>query len=157
MDLERVYCELRAEGERGIAGTALRFGTVADVGGRFKERFAPGSIELREPALVNREHRGTEPLAVVQFTLNGEGLEVRADLPHGARQDAALADVHTGKLAGLSIEFRATGQRWIGGVREITAAVVTGVALCVSPVYPDAQLELRARQAPSRRSLAGWI
>ena len=154
MDAERLYCELRAEGDRGVAGTAVRYGDVGLVHHRYRERFEPGAIEVRTPALVNREHRFDQALAVAEFTDTGEALEFRAVLPLGERQDKALADVASGKLKGLSVEFTAIAERWDGDTRVIERALVTGAALTKEPIYPASVLEMRSarlEETPAQR------
>lgn len=130
----------------------MRYGDVARIG-RLQERFEPGSIELREPATLNLEHRRTEPLALLEFTDTGTELRVAATLPAGERQDQALEDVRSGKLSGLSIEFRALSDHVAGGVRTIARAIVAGAALTGSPSYPQTSIEARSLLIEQRASI----
>ena len=52
-------------------------------------------------------------------------------------------------MAGLSVEFRATAQNIVNGVRRIGAAVLTGAAIVDSPSYATS-VEVRRGQAKRR-------
>ena len=161
-DFELVVSELRADPERrSVSGLAIPYGVVANVG-RFRERFEAGGAQLLTPAILNREHRATQPLATIDWHDTDAGLELRATLPDGERQDAALADIAAGALRGLSVEFRALAERVDAGVRVVTAYLVSGAAIARAPIYPETQVELRARRldapADRRRQRMGlWV
>jgi len=148
VDPEHVYVELRARDGRIIEGVALPFGVEARIG-RLRERFEPGSIEVREPAIVNLGHDRRQPLGIAQFGELRDALAFTADLPAGPRQDAALVDVREGRLTGASIEFAAVRQRFEGALRIIERAIVVGVALTDRPAYPDTAIEAREALLPA--------
>ena len=66
-----------------------------------------------------------------------------------AGRDAAV-EIRSGLLTGLSIEFRATAQSVVNGVRRITAAVLSGAAIVDSPSYSAASVEVRAKGGGNR-------
>lgn len=159
MRAELLVCELRADGRR-VHGIAIPYGETATVG-RFRERFEPGSVEIREPAVLNDRHRPFEPLAVLTFADTAEALRFEATLPDGPRQDAALAAIDSGELRGASVEFAALAEAVESGVRVIRRAVVWAAALTARPVYTETMVETRERAAADdervRRALAWYL
>ena len=59
----------------------------------------------------------------------------------------ALAEIRSGLLTGLSVEFRAVRQTIVGGIRTISEAVLSAAALVDSPSYSQATVEARAEAA----------
>ena len=83
------------------------------------------------------------------------GLELRdeqtallltADLPPIPAADRALDEVRTGKVGGLSVEFRAVKESVVDGIRVIHEAILAGVGLVISPSYSAASVEARAQR-----------
>ena len=72
-----------------------------------------------------------------------QALEVRAELPNTREADDVLQLVETRVYRGLSIEFKATRERMVSGVRTIQAARLTGIAICDRPAYPQSAVEAR--------------
>ena len=62
--MQRLYrfYEIRQAGDGIIAGTALDYADVADIAGRFKERFEPGSIAW-DDVILNIQHDRRSPVA----------------------------------------------------------------------------------------------
>ena len=58
-----------------------------------------------------------------------------ADLPPIPAADRALDEVRTGKVGGLSVEFRAVKESIVDGIRVIHEAVLSGVGLVAMPSY----------------------
>ena len=143
MNIEQLLCEVRASG-RTVEGIAIPYGETANIGA-FRERVEPGAVELREPAVLNDEHRSWEPLAVLTFADGEDALRFRAELPPGVRQDSALARIASGELRGASVEFGVLEEAVEAGVRVVKRALVWGVALARSPLYTETQIETRAR------------
>ena len=83
--------------------------------------------------------------------LRGAQVVIDAALPDTTRgQGHGGGDSQNGLLAGLSVEFRATAQRYVGGQRIITAALLNGAGLVDDPEYPGSAVELRAAQGRRR-------
>ena len=81
-----------------------------------------------------------------------EGNEVKIDaaLPDTTAGRDAAAEIRSGLFSGLSVEFKATAQNIVGGVRRITAAVLSGAAIVDSPSYAGASVEVRSKGGGNR-------
>ena len=89
--LEYRFAELRAgEGDSPtVTGTAIRYGDVASIGGRFRETFRAGAFgEIAEADVVLNLHHA-QAIPVARTGSNG-GLELRdsADEPGRGREHA---------------------------------------------------------------------
>ena len=148
MQAEIRYTELRAEGERRLSGVAVKYGDIAVLPfGR--ERFevrAFGDLGQAD-VILNTMHDRRRPLARSGSGLTlldtKQALEVRAELPNTREADDVLQLVETRVYRGLSIEFKATRERMVSGVRTIQAARLTGIAICDRPAYPQSAVEAR--------------
>jgi len=147
----RCAVELRGDGERTspgrLVGTLIETGRVA---GDRREVFTPGSI--RWPAngvKLLAEHRGR---LVTRVEPTVEGSEIRLDvaLPDTALGREVAAEVRAGRKRGLSVEFYATDEGDVQGVREVRAALVDAVAVVESPAYDQATVEVRKRAGRRR-------
>ena len=141
MNEHRLSPEFRVQG-RTLSGVALRYGDTADMGS-FRERFVPGAFGDVETVDVNLQHDGGLVVARdALLTDSPRELRVRAELPEGS---AALSLVRRGALNGFSIEFHAVEEHREAGVRVISAAVLSGLALCDRGAYPSSRPEIRRR------------
>ena len=137
---ERRCSELRVSG-RTISGTVVEYGDVADMGA-FRERFEVGAfgdvsqldttlnILHRQDRLVGRTGGGG-----VVFRDTPGALLMSATMPATRDGDDALELVRSGVLRGLSVEFRAIRDRFVGDLREIGRAVLDGLGLVDRPAY----------------------
>ena len=129
--------EFRVQG-RTLTGTALRYG---DISPDFRERFEPGAFGEVRSVPINLQHDPalivTEKAALIDTP---RSLDVRADLPEGS---AALALVRRGALTGFSIEFHSKAERREAGVRIISSAELTGLALVDRGAYLQSVAEVR--------------
>ena len=134
---ERRYSEFRVAG-RTLTGRAMTYG---DISPDFRERFMPGAFGELRALPVNLQH---DPLMIVvqeaALTDGPRSLEVRADLPEGS---AALSLVKRGALSGFSIEFHALEEHREAGIRVISKAELTGLALVDRGSYPQSTAEVR--------------
>ena len=138
--------ELRVSG-RTISGTVVKFGDVADMGA-FRETFEPGSIEHADATLniMHRQDRlvGRTAGGGVVLRDTGEALTMSATMPTTRDGDDALELVRSGVLRGLSVEFRAVKDRFVGDLRRISRAVLGGIGLVDRPAYAGSRgLEVR--------------
>lgn len=157
--LEFRFAELRAEG-RILTGTAVRYGDIARIPGIGPETFRPGSMVFSD-VVLNRQHDRRLALARTGgggLTLadSPEALQVRAELPPTRESDDTLTLVRRGVLRGLSTEFRALEEHRENGVRVITRASLSGVAVVDRPAYHDSTVQARVRFDGFGRRLAGF-
>ena len=158
--IERRSFELRAEGEGSvISGIVIPYSTQSLVGS-FREQFAPGSIKFSD-VIANIQHQRSAPLA----RTGGGGLEL-SDGPDALRATIELPDTSIGRdtltlirrgvLRGLSAEFIAVREEWVGRLRTIREAKLSGLGIVDSPAYAGASVsEVRANskysETPTKR------
>ena len=150
-------CELRVSG-RTVSGTVMRYGDVADMGA-FRETFLPGSFgdPQQIDATINVMHQEARLLGRtggggLVFRSMPDALVMSATLPTTREADDTLQLVNNGTLRGLSVEFRAQVDKFRGDLREISSAVLGGLALVDRPAYQgSAGLEVRRMSRPSTR------
>ena len=85
--------------------------------------------------------------------VRGASVVVDAPLPDTAAGRDAAREIRDGLFTGLSVEFKATRQRYVGGVRRIASALLRGAGLVDDPSYAGSRVELRGRT--ERRRL--WL
>ena len=148
----RCAIELRATDESGpgrLTGTLLRYGERA---GDRAEVFEPGSLSWPDGGIVlRRQHDRAAPIARVVPEVRDGAVVVDVELPETRAGRDAAAEVRAGLFRGLSIEFRARRQRYVGGVRRIADALLTGAGLVDSPSYRGSAVEVRELAAGRRR------
>ena len=113
----------------------MRYNETQIVHGR-PIRFLPGAFGDLSGAdlILNRQHERRSPLVRtggggLTLTDTPEALEVLAELPDTEAGRDAHTMVRTGVLRGLSVEFRALAEGFVGGVREVRRAVLTDMGL----------------------------
>ena len=74
----------------------------------------------------------------------GQSVVIDAPLPDTAAGRDTAAEVRAGLFSGLSVEFKATKERFEGGVRRIGAAMLRAAAVVDSPSYSGSAVEVRA-------------
>jgi HK97 family phage prohead protease len=158
--------EVRSDGDgRTLVGRAVPFGVVADVGGRYRERFLPGAFDRQigsgQVGQVQLWASHQDRLSNGQAKPIGKTvrLEERSDGLHGewwvantSAGNDALELVHARMVTGLSVGFTAVkgGTRQAaGGVLERSVAHLDHVALTGTPIYPGAEvLAVRSAARP---------
>ena len=147
--LERRFSkiEFRVEGRR-LSGTVLRYG---DVSPSHKERFEPGAFRMAASVPLNLAHDIEKAVAWMpggglELVDASDALELSAELPPIPAADRALDDIRTGRATGLSIEFHAVKESRVDGLRVITEAELSGVAIVQSPSYEGSRVEARSRR-----------
>ena len=153
MDEFRCAIELRADESREspgrLVGTLLTYGERA---GDRAETFEPGAMRWPDNGVVlRRQHNRGQPIMRVVPEVRGNQIVVDAPLPDTQAGRDAAAEIRAGLFRGLSVEFRATSQRFAGGVRRITAALLSGAGLVDSPSYAGSAVEVRGREGRRRR------
>lgn len=167
--------EIRAEaptaegsGSLVVVGTPIVFDTpttIEDPGGSYTEVIKRGALDaadLTDSRLLINHDMTRLPLArtpkTMQFTVDGEGLHMRAELPDTEEAHAAYTAVKRGDLTGMSFAFTVPN----GGdsydpktnTRTITKiAKVYEVSLVNFPAYPKASAEARSARAEGLKRL----
>ena len=147
-------CELRAgdgEDQRMVSGIAVRYDDTARIWD-MRERIKPGALQLPEgPANLTLQHDRALPLGLIEWQDDKDALRLSAKLPDGMRQDQALADINSGLLRGLSLEFVPVKDRRIpaddnekADVWEIEEARVIRCSVVDDGAYPKSKVAQRA-------------
>ena len=148
MDEIRMAIECRED--EGRLGPGRLFGVLMAYGERAQDRaevFESGSLSWPADGVVlNRQHQRASPIARIVPTIEGDKVMINAPLPDTTAGRDAASDFSSG----LSVEFKATAQRIVGGVRRITEAVLSGAAIVDSPSYAGASVEVRSKGGGNR-------
>ena len=124
-----------------IHGTLMAYETRAQ---DRAEVFKPNSLSWPENGIIiNEQHSRSQPILRVVPELRGNEVVIDAPLPDTQRGRDAATLIRNGTLTGLSVEFRATQQQHVAGVREIHRALLLGAALVDEGSYPSATVEVR--------------
>ena len=164
--IEKRFSELRQTGERRIEGVVITYGEIADLP-QGKEKFVAGAFGENVASLdviLNSHHLRSSPLARaggggLTLTDSSVALTLVAQLPPSQAGDDVLSLIRAGVLRGLSLEFLAISARQEDGVRVISKAELSGVAVVDRPAYLDSEVVARNedRQARSRGRVRGRI
>ena len=147
----RCAIEIReVEGKPRLVGTLLPFNKQAS---DRAELFEAGSLSWPQSGIVlRRQHNRAQPILKFVPIQTEEGLKVDALIPSTVAGLDAAEEIRSGLLTGLSVEFRATKQTILSGVRRIAAGVLCGAGLVDSPSYAGATVEARAKAEAVRRA-----
>ena len=141
--------EIRADQSRQSAGRLV--GVLMPYGTEARDRreiFEAGSLTWSDPKgiVINRMHQRASPIMrVIPVEVEGR-LMIDAPIPDTAAGRDCVSEVRSGLLASLSVEFRAVKQTIVGGLRRISAAVLTGAAVCDAGAYEAATVEARTQK-----------
>ena len=149
--------ELRAEGENGtvLVGVVFPYGVGSRIGGKFTEIWTAGAVGSISEIRANVMHSRGRALAVhkpgggLAFENTATELRARIELPATTEGRDVGILVARGVLSGLSAEFRATRDAWVGTQRTILEAELLGLAVVDSPAHETALVEIEARYAAS--------
>ena len=140
-----------------IEGTAMPYGTEADIAGMFRESVDAGAFEIRD-VILNKMHDRADPIARtggggLTLTDGPDRLLLRAEVPE-YRPD--IRDmVKRGILKGLSVEMRVIREEWPTQDRRIIrSAELRGVGLVDRPAYGEATAAIVKRM--KEQGPAGW-
>ena len=157
--LEYRFAELRAgEGDSPtVTGTAIRYGDIASIGGRFRETFRAAAFGTVAEADVVLNLHHAQAIPVARTGPNG-GLELRdsadsldavVNMPPTQAARDAIALIRAGVIRGFSIEFRVPrgGDSFRGDLRTVTRAEIRGLGLVARPAYGDSLAAIAERAA----------
>ena len=145
--LEYRFTELRAADDR-IVGTLIRYGDTAKIGGRFTERFTPGSVRY-DDVIVNVMHNRTMPVARtgggLELRQEGDALIAEIKPPDTTFARDARAMIDAGILRGLSMEFKPDQGKveWRNDERIISGAELYGIGIVDRPAYKESEIVKR--------------
>jgi HK97 family phage prohead protease len=157
--------EIRAAG-RKLAGYAALFNTETDIGGKFRERIAPGAFvgSLDKDVLALVDHDTSRILArtrskTLRLEEDTRGLHFDLDLPATGAGNDILELARRGDLGGMSFGFRVPkgGETWEGDTRTLRSVDLIEVSVVSGfPAYEGTTVDVRARPlvAPFRLLLA---
>ena len=135
---------------REVEGKPRLIGTLMPYGERAKDRpelFEAGSLSWPDASgvVLRRQHERSKPIMrFVPVEVEGR-LMIDSAIPSTTAGMDATEEIRSGLLTGLSVEFRATAQTIVGGIRRISKAVLTGAGLVDSAAYESATVEARAK------------
>ena len=151
---DEIRCSVELRADDGMASPGRLFGTLIRYGERSKdwpEEFAAGALRWPENGIVlKRQHNRQTPIMRVIPEVREGRVVINAPLPDTQAGRDAAREIRDGLFGGLSVEFRATAQTYVGGVRRIAGALLTGAGLD-DPSYCGSRVEVRAGRAGTRR------
>lgn len=143
----RCAVEVREDASRQSPGRLV--GTLLTYGERASDRpevFEAGSLSWpRGGVVLRRQHQRGAPIMRVEPELRDGALVIDAALPDTQAGRDAAAEIRSGLFRGLSVEFRASRQRFAAGVRRIMGAALTGAGLVDTPSYAGSGVEVREK------------
>lgn len=151
--------EVRADSDkRTLVGYAAKFDRLADIGGYFQEKIAPGAFadaitgDIR--ALVDHDPGrviGRSKSGTLRLAEDGTGLRVEIDVPDTTDGNDLWVLVERGDISGMSFGFRVTKETWdeTGDVpvRTIHKLELHEVSAVAWPAYEDTTIGLRSLEA----------
>ena len=147
-ELETRSFEVRLEAEtREVVGLAVPYGQTADIGGVYREAFAPGAIRSVEDVKLFWQH--SEPIGkILSGRDTAEGFEIRArisDTPRGQEAYTLLKDNVINKF---SVGFVPVEQTRDGDLVTRTLVDLKEVSLVSFPAFQGASIsEVREETA----------
>ena len=156
--MDELRCEIRLSEEADkpprLTGILMAYNTEAK---DRRELFLPGSLSWPEGGVtLNRQHERRQPIMRVQPIVEGNEVRIDQILPDTAAGRDAATEIRQGLFKGLSVEFRSIKENFVHGVRQISAAALTGAGLVDSPSYSQAVVEARAKAARDRDERDRW-
>ena len=149
--MDEIRCEIRiaeeAEGKPRLTGILMAYGERAR---DRAEVFEVSSLKWDGPLILNRQHERKNP--ILKFTpIESAGrVLIDVEVPSTVAGSDALAEVRSGLFGSLSIEFKSIKETFVGGLRKISEAILTGAALCDAGAYSSSVVE--ARELAARRA-----
>lgn len=147
-----------SDDKRTLVGYAAVFERLADIGGYFQEKIAPGAFtdaikgDIR--ALVDHDMGrviGRSKSGTLRLQEDGKGLRVEIDVPDTTDGNDLWVLVERGDISGMSFGFRVTRETWDETgpvpVRTIEKLNLLEVSAVAWPAYDDTTIGLRSLEA----------
>ena len=146
---DELRCRIEIRQDATVPGPGRISGVLLQYGERASDRpevFEAGALRWPDNGIVlRRQHARGNPIMRVQPETRGSTVVIDAPLPDTTAGRDAAREIRSGLLGGLSVEFRATAQQHVEGVRRIRAALLSGAGLVDEPSYAGSRVEVRAR------------
>ena len=147
---DEIRCSVELRADDSMASPGRLTGVLMTYGQRAGDRaelFEADALTWPSNGVVlRRQHQRGAPILRFVPEVRGRDVVIDVPLPCTEAGRSAAVEVRDGLLPGLSVEFRATGQRYAAGVRRISGAILTGAGLVDDPSYPGARVEVRGRR-----------
>jgi len=153
-EIETRAFEARADlEERTIVGIAVPYGQIADIGGMYQERFAPGAIDSIEDVKLFYGHE--EPIGKITEGRDTEaGFEIVAKVSDTARGNEVLTLMRDGVLNKFSVGFIAEESEKDGSTITRTKVSLKEVSVVPFPAFAGANItEVREEQTAPEAEL----
>jgi len=143
-EIEIREVEFRLAEEAGtITGLAVPFNEPTDIGGAYREQFAPGSIRNAEGVKIfyGHDHQDLPIGRVISGRETDKGFEITAKLTTGVqRADETLALMRDGVLNKFSVGFMPVEQTREGDLVTRTLVDLKEVSVVPFPAYSGAEI-----------------
>lgn len=146
-EIETRSFEARADvEERTIVGLAVPYGQLADIGGAYQERFAPGAIDSVEDVKLFYGHE--EPIGkVVEGRDTEDGFEIVARVSDTPKGNEVLTLMRDGVLNKFSVGFIPVESQRDGSTITRTKVSLKEVSVVPFPAFTGANItEVREEQ-----------
>ena len=146
-EMETRSFEIRLDAEtREVTGLAVPYGSTADIGGVYREAFAPGAIRSVEDVKLFWQH--AEPIGKILEGRDTEaGFEIRAMISDTPRGQEAYTLLKDGVINKFSVGFMPLEQTRDGSLVTRTLVDLKEVSLVSFPAFSGASVsEVREEQ-----------
>jgi HK97 family phage prohead protease/HK97 family phage major capsid protein len=139
-ELETRSFEVRLEADtREVVGLAVPYGQTADIGGVYREAFAPGAIRSVEDVKLFWQH--SEPIGkILEGRDTEEGFEIRAMISDTPRGQEAYTLLRDGVINKFSVGFVPVEQTRDGDLVTRTLVDLKEVSLVSFPAFQGADV-----------------
>lgn len=139
-ELELRSFEVRLEADtREVVGLAVPYGQVADIGGQYREQFAPGAISSVEDVKLFWQH--SEPIGkILEGRDTADGFEIRAMISDTVRGQEAYTLLRDGVINKFSVGFIPVAQIRDGDLVTRTEVQLKEVSLVSFPAFSGASV-----------------
>ena len=139
-EMETRSFEIRLDAEtREVTGLAVPYGSTADIGGIYREAFAPGAIRSVEDVKLFWQH--SEPIGKILEGRDTEaGFEIRAKISDTPRGNEAYTLLRDGVINKFSVGFVPVEQTRDGDLVTRTLVDLKEVSLVSFPAFAGASV-----------------
>jgi HK97 family phage prohead protease/HK97 family phage major capsid protein len=139
-EMETRSFEIRLDAEtREVTGLAVPYGSTADIGGVYREAFAPGAIRSVEDVKLFWQH--SEPIGKILEGRDTEaGFEIRAKISDTPRGNEAYTLLRDGVINKFSVGFVPVEQTRDGDLVTRTLVDLKEVSLVSFPAFAGASV-----------------